>query len=253
MLDSQEAATGLAVEVSGWVGSAPLICSVLQTASKRFGSVLVMTQTRRRVVLTGAGGRIGRAITPLLPANWDVESTDLAASKGISALDISNPDACRAAFGGADAIVHLAAVPDPEASWERLLPANVVGVYQVAQAAVSCGVRRLVLASSLHAVSATSDQTQVRIGDPPRPGNLYGATKAWAEALGAWVAATTPTSVVALRMGYFSSQRPDAGTLSTQELSSSLASACAETLVVLPMASMRRRVRGCCVSLVGAS
>src|SRR4029450_1935968 len=50
-------------------------------------------------------------------------------------------------------------------------------VYQVAQAAVSCGVRRLVLASSLHAVSAMSDQTQVRAGAPPRPGNLYGATK----------------------------------------------------------------------------
>jgi nucleoside-diphosphate-sugar epimerase len=112
-------------------------------------------------------------------------------------------------------VVHLAAVPDPEASWERLLPANVVGVYQVARAAVSCGVRRLVLASSLHVVSAVSDQTQVRVGDPPRPGNLYGVTKAWAEALGAWVAATTPTSVVALRIGYFAPQRPDAATVPT--------------------------------------
>jgi nucleoside-diphosphate-sugar epimerase len=84
-------------------------------------------------------------------------------------------------------VVHLAAVPDPEASWERLLPANVVGVYQVARAAVSCGVRRLVLASSLHVVSAVFDQTQVRVGDSPRPGNLYGVTKAWTEALGAWV------------------------------------------------------------------
>jgi nucleoside-diphosphate-sugar epimerase len=190
-----------------------------------------MMQGGRRVVLTGVGGRIGRAITPLLPANWDVEGTDLTASKGISALDISNPDACRAAFAGADAVVHLAAVPDPEASWERLLPANVVGVYQVAQAAVSCGVRRLVLASSLHTVSAVSDQTQVRVGDPPRPGNLYGATKAWAEALGAWVAATTPTSVVALRIGYFSSQRPDAGTVSTQELSAWLSPRDAAELV----------------------
>jgi nucleoside-diphosphate-sugar epimerase len=67
-----------------------------------------------------------------------------------------------AGHAGADAVVHLAAIPDPEASWERLLPANVVGVYQVVQAAVSGGVRRLVLASSLHAVSAVSDQTQLR-------------------------------------------------------------------------------------------
>jgi len=201
------------------------------TANQRFGSVFVVTQTRRRVVLTGAGGRIGRAITPLLPANWDMQGTDLTASEGISTLDISNPDACRAAFAGVDAVVHLAAIPDPEASWERLLPVNVVGVYQVAQAAVSCGVRRLVLASSLHAVSAVSDQTQVRVGDPPRPGNLYGATKAWAEALGAWVGATTPTSVVALRIGYFSPQRPDAGTVPTRELSAWLSPRDAAELV----------------------
>jgi nucleoside-diphosphate-sugar epimerase len=127
-----------------------------------------MTQTRRRVVVTGAGGRIGRAITPRLPGSWDVQGTDLTASEGISILDITYPDACRAAFANADAVVHLAAVPNPEASWARLLPANVVGVYQVAQAAVSCGVRRLVLASSLHVVSAISDQTQVRVGDPRR-------------------------------------------------------------------------------------
>lgn len=43
-------------------------------------------------------------------------------------------------------------------------------------------------------------------------GNLYGATKACAEALGAWLAATTATSVVALRIGYFSETRPEAAT-----------------------------------------
>lgn len=163
----------------------------------------------RRVLLTGAGGLIGRAIGPLLPAGWDVVRTDLRASDGISALDVTDLDACRAAFSGADAVVHLAAVPDPDASWEQLLPANVVGAHQVAVAAGECGVRRLVLASSLQAVSATPAGTQIRSSDPPRPANLYGATKAWAEALGSWVAATTATSVVALRIGYFAVQRPD--------------------------------------------
>jgi len=183
------------------------------------------------VVLTGAGGRIGRAITRRLPVDWDVECTDLAASEGISALDICNPDACRRAFAGADAVVHLAAVPDPSASWERLLPANVVGVYQVVQAAISCDVRRLVLASSLHAVSAVPDQRQARVGDAPRPGNLYGATKAWAEALGAWASATTPLSVVALRIGYFREQRPDLATVQAGDLSAWLSPRDAAELV----------------------
>src|SRR6478735_580140 len=94
-------------------------------------------------------------------------------------LDIRDLDACRSALIGADAVVHLGAVSDPAAGWNRLLPANVVGTYNIARAAVDCGVRRLVLASSLHAMSAAPPGYQMRSEDQPRPGNLYGATKAW--------------------------------------------------------------------------
>ena len=193
------------------------------------GSVQLVVS--RRVVLTGADGRIGRAILPLLPAAWDVLRTDLKGSSEVAALDVTDPDACRRVFAGADAVVHLGAVPDPEASWERLLPANVLGAYHVADAAAGCGIRRLVLASSLHAVSAVPVHTQARTTDPPRPANLYGATKAWAEALGAWVASTTPTSVVAMRIGYFAEQRPDPGTVPAEEISAWLSPRDAAELV----------------------
>jgi uronate dehydrogenase len=109
-------------------------------------------------VVTRAAGRIGHAIAPLLPPDWDVHRTDLTAGHGISALDVSDAEACRAAFAGIDAVVRLAAVPDPAASWEQLLPVNVVGAYHVAQAAAECGVRGLVLASSLHVISAMPDR-----------------------------------------------------------------------------------------------
>ena len=190
-----------------------------------------MAQTRRRVVVTGAAGRIGRAIAPLLPPSWDMECTDRVAGHGIGVLDVTEPGACARAFSGADAVVHLAAVPDPAARWDELLPVNIVGAYEVAKAAADCGVRRLVLASSLHAVSATPDATQSRADDPPRPGNLYGATKAWIEALGACIAATTSTSVVALRIGYFAEQRPDAAVVAARDLSAWLSPRDAAELV----------------------
>ena len=104
--------------------------------------------------------------------------------------------------------MHLAAVPDPEATWGQLLPPNVIGLYNVARAAADAGVRRLVLASSLHAVGAYPQGTQRRVDDPARPANLYGATKAWAEAIGSWIAAETSISVVALRIGWFLERRP---------------------------------------------
>ncbi len=158
-------------------------------------------------MLTGAAGSIGRAVSPSLASRWDLHRTDVA--PGVAeVLDVSDLDACRRAFSDADAVIHLAAVPDPNASWADLLPANVIGAHQVAQAAVDCGVRRLVLASSLQAVSGYPDGWQSRTGDAPRPANLYGATKAWSEALGAWVAATSSTSVVALRIGFFAASPP---------------------------------------------
>jgi len=169
---------------------------------------------RRRVVLTGAAGRIGRAVAGVHADRWDLVRTDLesaaAGLDGVGVLDVTDLDACRAAFAGADAVVHLAADPSPDATFDALLAPNLVGPYAVAQAAADAGVRRLVLASSLQTMLAVPERVQRRPDDQPRPVNLYGATKAWAEALGAWTAATTTTSVVALRIGHFSEQRPPA-------------------------------------------
>lgn len=172
----------------------------------------------RRVVMTGAAGRIGRAVSAALGGRWDLLRTDrssalegaevVEAVDGVEVLDVTDLDACRAAFAGADAVVHLAANPSPDATFDDLLAPNLVGVHAVATAAAAAGVRRLVLASSLHAVSAVPASVQRRVDDQPRPGNLYGATKAWSEAVGAVTAATTATTVVALRIGYFHDDPP---------------------------------------------
>ena len=111
-------------------------------------------------------------------------------------------------------MVHRAANPAPEADGAEWRGPNVDGAYAVARAARDCAVRRLVFASSIQAVSAHPDARQRRAEDPARPANLYGATKAWAEALGAWIAATSPTSVIALRIGFFA-ERPPTGPLAT--------------------------------------
>ena len=168
-----------------------------------------MSNGRRRVVVTGAAGRIGALVVEGHRERWDVVATDLRPSDTVAALDVADRDACLAAFAGADVVLHLGADPSPIADWEHLHGPNVVGPYAVVTAAVECRVQRLVLASSLHAVSARAPHAQARASDAPRPGNLYGATKAWSEALGAWAAATTDLEVVALRIGWFHPERPD--------------------------------------------
>jgi nucleoside-diphosphate-sugar epimerase len=162
------------------------------------------------VLVTGAGGAIGSVVAARLGERWRLRATDLRPGPGVEALDITDADACRAVFTGLDAVVHLAGNPDPAASWSQLYGPNIAGAHVVAAAARDCAVPRLVLASSQQAVSAYPDTLQRRGNDPARPANLYGATKAWAEALGSWVAATSDTTVVALRIGHFS-RRPPTG------------------------------------------
>ena len=161
-------------------------------------------------MVTGAAGRIGQAVCAELADRWDLVLVDIKPAPGVGIVDVTDGAACREAFAGADAVVHLAADPSPEATWDALLPANIEAPYQVATAAAACGVRRLVLASSLHAVAGNPGGRQHRATDRPRPLNLYGATKAWAEALGATIAATSSTTVVALRIGWFAETRPPA-------------------------------------------
>jgi nucleoside-diphosphate-sugar epimerase len=169
---------------------------------------------RPRVLVTGAAGAIGSVVTARLGERWRLRATDLRPGPGVDELDITDADACRAAFTGLHAVVHLAGNPDPGASWSALYGPNIAGAYVVAAAARDCAVPRLVLASSQQAVSAYPDAFQRRAEDPARPANLYGATKAWAEGLGSWVAASSDTTVVALRIGYFA-ERPPAGAEAT--------------------------------------
>jgi nucleoside-diphosphate-sugar epimerase len=181
---------------------------------------VMAAEDRRIVVITGAAGAIGTLIVRRLGGRWRIRATDRRADSSAEELDVADAAGCREAFAGADAVVHLAANPEPDATWDELRAANVDGAYTVTTAAAEAGIRRLVLASSLHTVSAISSERQHRGDDAPRPANLYGATKAWAEALGSWIAATSSTSVVALRIGYFLPRPPTGDQASPTNLSS---------------------------------
>ncbi|HEX3426331.1 MAG TPA: NAD(P)-dependent oxidoreductase [Acidimicrobiales bacterium] len=160
-----------------------------------------MPDVKPRLLLTGAAGRIGRAVLPALSQRWEVTATDLPGRR-CPVLDVTDLAACRQACFGVDAVVHMAGNPSTEAPWEELLPANVIGAYNIAQAAMDAGVRRLVLASSIQAVVGYPKSRQFRAEDRVRPDNLYGVTKAWSEALGSWVASASTTTVVVLRIGF---------------------------------------------------
>lgn len=166
----------------------------------------------RRVLVTGAAGRIGRAFAAAsAPGGWRLVATDLRAGHAVAALDVTDLDACRRAVADVDAVVHLAADPSPEANFHTsVLPHNMAGTWNVVTAAVDAGVHRVVVASSAQAVAGYPLDVQVRESDPPLPANDYGAGKAFAEALCASLAVRSSASLLSLRIGHFAERRPTA-------------------------------------------
>ena len=144
-----------------------------------------------RLVLTGAAGRLGSHLRGPLAALGDaLVSSDIA--DGIGTLypgeeyvraDLTELDAMESLLEGADTVVHFGAIGD-ERPFETLLGPNFVGAYNVWEAAHRKGVKRVVYASSIHAVGMYPTNERVGTDVPHRPDTFYGLAKCFAEDLG---------------------------------------------------------------------
>ncbi len=166
-----------------------------------------------RILVTGAEGVIGAAVREHLAERYELVSLTLTPQEFPSHVgDISELDAIRPAFENVDAVVHLAASPAIETPWDDVLRNNIVGAYNVFEAAREAGVARVVFASSNHAVGmyeldgapALYDVDDERSYDHTaeiRPDSLYGVSKAYGEALGRMYMERHGLRVFCLRIG----------------------------------------------------
>lgn len=109
-----------------------------------------------KIICTGGAGRLGQFVARRLAPKCALtildlnapEDADLAGIPLVTA-DIRDLDALRQAFAGHDAVVHLAAIPNPRtAPADVTFNTNVQGAWSVLQAAEDAGVKRIVVASS---------------------------------------------------------------------------------------------------------
>ncbi|WP_329408616.1 NAD(P)-dependent oxidoreductase [Streptomyces sp. NBC_00704] len=144
----------------------------------------------RTVLLTGAAGGLGTLMRDLLPAyGYELRLLDLRPVEGepeAIVADLADKRAVREAVRGVDAIIHLAGI-SLEAPFEKILTANIAGTYNLYEAAHDEGVRRVVFASSNHAVGFTprprGEDPLIPIDTPHRPDTFYGLSKAFGEDL----------------------------------------------------------------------
>ena len=103
-------------------------------------------------------------------------------------------------MAGVDGILHLGGF-SVEGSWPTILEANIVGTYNLFEAAREAGVRAIVFASSNHAVGFYRRDHTIGVDVTPRPDTRYGLSKAFGEALGSLYADKYGLSVLSIRIG----------------------------------------------------
>lgn len=168
--------------------------------------------TRRKVLVTGGAGRIGSYFArhshqkyefTLLEREFDEDAQELEQFGVLMQGDITDLNRLKECFVGVDTVLHLAADPAPDATWQSVRDLNITGTYNVFVAAKACGCRRVVYASSIHAVSGYPEGVQVKTSEPVNPGDLYGVSKCFGEAMGRYMAMQEDLSTIAIRIGGF--------------------------------------------------
>jgi uronate dehydrogenase len=161
----------------------------------------------RRIVFTGASGGIGTMTRPLLAKLYPglvlsdkVQPKDLQPGETFMAADLTKPDEVAAAVKGAHSVIHLGGISG-EAPWDAILQGNIIGCYNLFEAARQAGVKRVIFASSNHAVGFYPRKRRIGTDLTVRPDSRYGVSKAFGEALGALYADKHGMTVTCLRIG----------------------------------------------------
>jgi nucleoside-diphosphate-sugar epimerase len=160
------------------------------------------------ILVTGSAGRIGQAVVRALKTRGHaVRGLDLVPTRGADSSvvgDVVDAAVVHRAMDGIDVLVHLAATPDDDDFLTKLLPNNIIGTYQVLEAARLAGVRRLVLASSGQVVwwQRFTGPLPITTDVQPTPRAWYAAAKVFLEAAGRALAEAHGATVVAGRLGW---------------------------------------------------
>ena len=160
-----------------------------------------------RLLLTGAAGGLGKELRPRLKAYCDVlRLSDLAAMVPAAAGEevviaaLQDAAAVHELVRGVQAVVHLGGV-SVEGPFEPILQANIIGTYNLYEAARKHGVKRIVFASSNHVTGFYRQDEVIDARMPMRPDGHYGLSKAFGENLAQYYFDRYGIETVSLRIG----------------------------------------------------
>jgi uronate dehydrogenase len=168
----------------------------------------------KTILITGAAGDVGSHLRRELAGKYRLRLsdmkpiTDLGPNEEFVRADISAMDEVVRTVRGVDAIVHLGGF-SVEGPWETILSANIVGLRNVYEAARLAGVKRILFATSNHAVGFYRRDETIDHRVYPRPDSRYGVSKAFGEAMGSLYADKYGMEIFNIRIGNVNPQPVD--------------------------------------------
>jgi uronate dehydrogenase len=161
----------------------------------------------QHVLVTGAAGDVGTRLRKLMRGlyphlRWsDIRTpADLTSDDEFMPADLTDLAQIEKIVGGIEGIVHLGGY-STNGPWPAIHDANIVGCYTLFEAARRAGVKRVVFASSNHAVGFYRREQTIGVDATVRPDSFYGVSKAFGEALGSLYADKHGLRVTCLRIG----------------------------------------------------
>ncbi|RJG14454.1 NAD-dependent epimerase/dehydratase family protein [Massilia cavernae] len=166
-----------------------------------------MSKPFKRILLTGAAGGLGKVLRDRIKPWADVvRLSDLAdlgeAREGeeIVQCDLADKAAVMKMMEGVDAVLHFGGI-SVEAPFDAILSANIVGTANLYEAVHKHGVRRVVFASSNHAIGFYKQTEVIDADDPVRPDTMYGVSKCFGENLSRYYFDRFGIETVCIRIG----------------------------------------------------
>ncbi len=161
----------------------------------------------KTLLLTGAAGGVGKAIRPLLSDLADrvvlsdiAEISDLGPRETFIRCDLADAAAVATMMKGVDGVIHLGGV-SVERPFDQILQGNIVGLYNLYEAARHNGQPRIVFASSNHVVGYYRRDEHIDALVPPKPDSLYGVSKVFGEAVASMYFSKFGQETLSVRIG----------------------------------------------------
>ena len=177
---------------------------------------------KKDVLVTGMSGNIGGSVLKLLGHKYDFTALNRRVIEGVRCVsaDITDLESIKPYFRGYETVIHLAAALSSGGDDTDIINRNVVGTYNVFEAARQAGVKRIIFASSGSVIRGYTNESpwrELESGEyerlpsswpllnnetPLRPDSIYGCSKVWGEALGRYYSDAYQMSVICIRFGW---------------------------------------------------